>query len=303
MKDRVEALLFAAGRFIDEDHLVELLQEDKRVVKKALLELKDDYDDRKGETCLQIINEDNSWKMHVREEYLDLVSKLVSDKEIAKTVLETLAVIAWKTPMLQADVIKIRGPAAYEHIGELIERGFVTKEPSGRTFKLKVTDKFFDYFDVEGREDIRSMFKHVEAEAEAQQAEVDRDKQAYEEKKAEAEAVAAEIGDGVNPLESRDIDGAPSAQTLNDEDRPSGGDSDGDPAIAGELRELKRDVMALGEDIADMRDEEKERLGEEDDEDDSEDSKDAEKKPKPHPKHHAAHKKHPAHHKTKHKKH
>ena len=196
MKDKVEAVLFAAGRFVDEDYLAKILGEDIRRIRKALSELKNDYDKRANETSLQIVQEDKSWKLHVQDKYLDIVSKLVSDKEIAKTVLETLAIVAWKNPITQAELIKYRGPAAYEHVAELIERGFLTKAPEGRSFKLAITDKFFDYFDVEGREDIRNLFKQTEEKAQAQQADVDKQKEAYEEQKTLAEAAAKALAEG-----------------------------------------------------------------------------------------------------------
>ena len=61
---------------------------------------------------------------------------------------ETLAVIAYKQPIMQCDVIKIRGNKAYDHVKTLVEQGFITNERSGRTRILKLTEKFYDYFDV-----------------------------------------------------------------------------------------------------------------------------------------------------------
>jgi segregation and condensation protein B len=205
MKDQLEAILFAAGRYVDEDFVAKLLGQDVRRVRKALSELKADYDKRQHETALQIVQEEKSWKLHVQDKYLDIVSKLVSDKEIAKTVLETLAICAWKNPITQAELIKYRGPAAYEHVGELIERGFLTKQPEGRSFKLNITDKFFEYFDVEGREDIRKLFSQVEQKTTGEQEEIDKQKQTYEAQKTLADATAKALAEGKEP---------PTAQSL-----------------------------------------------------------------------------------------
>ena len=43
----------------------------------------------------------------------------------------------------------------------LEEQGFVAKERSGRTFKVKLSQKFFEYFDVDGSKDIREVFKKI----------------------------------------------------------------------------------------------------------------------------------------------
>jgi len=218
MKDEVEAILFAAGRFVDEDHIKDLLQADIRKVRKALHELKEQYDKLGDETSLQVVQEDKSWKLHVKDKYLDIVSKLVSDKEIAKTVLETLAIIAWKNPIMQAELIKIRGPAAYDHVAELLQREFITKEPLGRSFQLRVTQKFFDYFDVEGRQNIRELFKQVEERAAASQAEIDAKKEAYEQQlEAAKAAITGKAGEAVKDANTTASEAVPSAQKPGEE--------------------------------------------------------------------------------------
>lgn len=241
MKDRIEAILFAAGRYVDEDHIAQLLQEDVRKVRKGLQALKEQYD-LDPETSLQVVQEDKSWKLHVKDTYLDLVSKLVSDKEIAKTVLETLAIIAWKTPILQAEVIKIRGPAAYDHVSELLQREFITKEAFGRSFKLKITDKFFEYFDVEGREDIKKLFKQVDEKAAAEQVEIDKQKQVYEKK---VEAVKAAV--------SGENDEQPEVIKQENTSNTSASDSAQKTPVPKDLfTELEEEVAALGKDVEDL---------------------------------------------------
>ena len=180
MKDKVEAILFAAGRYVEAEYIAKLLQTDLRTVKKALSELKEDYDKRPG--AIHVTQENDQWKLQVRDQYLEYASKLAGDTEITKTVLETLAVVAWKNGISQAELIKIRGPAAYEHIGELTERGFLTKVAEGRSFKLTLQQKFFDYFDVEGRENIKELFAHVEAEKAPEQADIDAKQLEYDAK-------------------------------------------------------------------------------------------------------------------------
>ncbi|MGV8141637.1 MAG: SMC-Scp complex subunit ScpB [Candidatus Woesearchaeota archaeon] len=145
--ERVEAILFAVGKYLDEDTISQLCEIDKRNVKKSLEELKKDYDSRN--TALMIIQEGNNWKINVREKYLSLVRKIVSDTELSKSIMETLAVVAWKTPVFQNEIVKIRGNKCYDHIEELVNAGFITKDKKGRSYVLKTTDKFYNYFDIE----------------------------------------------------------------------------------------------------------------------------------------------------------
>ena len=50
---------------------------------------------------------------------------------------------------------------AYEHIAKLKEMDLITSEKSGRTRLLKLTPKFYDYFDV-AEEGLKEKFKNLE---------------------------------------------------------------------------------------------------------------------------------------------
>jgi len=110
---------------------------------------------------MMVLEEGTAWKMTVREGYLQTVRKITPYMEFSKTLMETLAVVAWKQPIMQSDVIKIRTNKAYEHIGELQEMGFLAKERHGRSFLLKLSQKFYDYFDLRDDVDVRNLFKHI----------------------------------------------------------------------------------------------------------------------------------------------
>ena len=141
-------------------------------VKERLEQLKKEYGDR--QSPMIVLEENGEWKMSTRERYLTSVRKITPHMEFPKTLMETLAVIAWKQPILQADVIRIRTNKAYDHIIELEKLGFVVKEKFSRTYKLKLTQKFFDYFDLRDDKDIEKMFTRVkrkeDVEKELQQA-------------------------------------------------------------------------------------------------------------------------------------
>lgn len=148
-KSRVEAILFAVGKYLDDEQIAQLCDIDKRKVKKVLEELKNDYDSR--DNALMIVQEGYRWKINVREKYLSLVRKVVADTELSKSIMETLAVIAWKTPVYQNEIVRIRGNKCYDHIEELVNTGFVTKDKKGRSYILKTTEKFYNYFDIDSK--------------------------------------------------------------------------------------------------------------------------------------------------------
>ncbi|HIH24622.1 TPA: SMC-Scp complex subunit ScpB [Candidatus Woesearchaeota archaeon] len=159
-KLQIEALLFSSGKTMSEESLAELSKLDPRTVKRALNDLQREYGER--DSAITIYNDPTGWKMMVRELYVSTVKNIVADTELTRACMETLAVIAYKYPkVLQSEVIDIRGSGAYEHMSELERLGFINRSSEGRSYAVKLTDKFFSYFDVAGGKDIREVFKNV----------------------------------------------------------------------------------------------------------------------------------------------
>ncbi|MBW2973233.1 SMC-Scp complex subunit ScpB [Candidatus Woesearchaeota archaeon] len=147
LKHRIESILFSAGKQITLEELSRLTKErDPEKIREAIRELKKDLEDKQG--SIMLIEEGDSWKLTVREKYLPFVRKVVSKTELPKTVIETLAIVAFKAPVLQSKVIHIRTNKAYKHLDYLEEKGYITREKKGRTKLIKLTQKFFEYFDV-----------------------------------------------------------------------------------------------------------------------------------------------------------
>ncbi len=162
MKNQVEALLFSCGKAMEEEQLAALIGTNQKVVKAALKALQKEYEAR--ETALKLFVEGSSWKLLVHDEYIPLVRRIIVDTELSKATMETLAVIAYHQPnVLQSKVVELRGGNAYEQIAELETLGFVVKKKQGRSFALRLTEKFYDYFDVEGEHAIRKVFTQVKA--------------------------------------------------------------------------------------------------------------------------------------------
>jgi segregation and condensation protein B len=158
IKKEVEAILFSAGRTVLLNEFQSLLgMRNPGLVKDTIRELIDEYIVR--DSPMMIVPEGEGWKLTVKEKFLPTVQKINPHTELSKTILETLAVISWKQPVLQSQVIKIRTNKAYDHIAELENLGFVTREKHGRSFLIKVTQKFLDYFDLPSAKEIKDVFK------------------------------------------------------------------------------------------------------------------------------------------------
>ena len=188
LKKDIEALLFSAGRKLGIEEFTQITKSTPEEIKFALAELKMEYDEKNS--SLMLANEGDSWKLTVREPFLPLVRKIVTETELSKTILETLAVIAFKYPIKQSDLIKIRTNKAYDHLKELEEMGYITRQKHGRTNLIKLTQRFFEYFDLpeEKVKQVFSDFSSIAKAIEEKEAEVKRVKEeqtamAVEEKK------------------------------------------------------------------------------------------------------------------------
>ncbi|MBN1644921.1 SMC-Scp complex subunit ScpB [Candidatus Woesearchaeota archaeon] len=147
LKNRLEALLFSSGKPMHLEELSRITKEkDLKRIEAALVELKKDLDEKKS--SIMLIQDGDEWKLAVREHYMPFVRKVVSTTELPRTILQTLAVVAHKAPVMQSQVIKIRTNKAYHHLDFLEEKGYITREKKGRTKLIKLTQKFFEYFDI-----------------------------------------------------------------------------------------------------------------------------------------------------------
>ena len=92
---------------------------------------------------------------------MDLV-ELLCPVDLKPATLRTLSVIALKEPIRQTALIEMRGSGAYDHIKELVDKGLIskTRDKNGRSFNLKTTPKFREYFKLKG--DTRSLAKILE---------------------------------------------------------------------------------------------------------------------------------------------
>ena len=160
LKSKIEAVLFTTAKALKVKEIAEVLSTEPDQTEEALLELIMDYSSRDG--ALEIDDEDG-YILQVKLEHMDIVEKLCP-VELKPAVLKTLTVIALKEPIRQAYLKDLRGSNAYEHVQELVEKGLISKnkDKNGRSFNLKTTQKFNEYFKLKG--DANALAKILEIE-------------------------------------------------------------------------------------------------------------------------------------------
>ena len=148
--NKIEAALFIAGRWLNIQELIMLTDLNPLLIKELIKDLKKKYETENS--AIEILEKENMWKMDVKEEHVHMVNKLATgSSEFTKAEQETLAIIAYKHPVKQSVIIKIRGNKAYDHIKKFIQLGLVKAKKSGHTLELTLSENFYNYFHIEKR--------------------------------------------------------------------------------------------------------------------------------------------------------
>ncbi|MFH1521919.1 MAG: SMC-Scp complex subunit ScpB [archaeon] len=143
--EKIEAALFIAGRFLTLQELIMLTDVNPVMLKEILRRLEKKY----SNGVLRLINRGNAWKMDIIEKYYYLINKLATgNAEFTKAEQETLAIIAYKQPIKQSVIIKIRGNKSYDHIKKFRQLGLIVGKRVGHTLDISLSEEFYEYFNV-----------------------------------------------------------------------------------------------------------------------------------------------------------
>ncbi|MEN9225541.1 MAG: SMC-Scp complex subunit ScpB [Thermostichus sp. HHBFW_bins_43] len=148
LKNQIEAILYLKGQPLELGSLAQLARCSRSDAYEALLELMEDYAHR--DSALEVLQVGEGFALQLREPFLELANQLLPP-EIGVGATRTLATIILRGPLSQAELVELRGQSAYQHVAELVEKGFVTRyrKEGSRSQWLRVTDKFHRYFTVD----------------------------------------------------------------------------------------------------------------------------------------------------------
>ncbi len=159
IKAKIEAILFLTAKPIKAQAIAALLNEDSSLVRQTILSLIQEYENKDG--ALEIASE-NGYIIQVKEEYANLLNDL-NPIELSQAAIRTLSAIAIKQPVIQSEIIKLRGSGAYDHIKELLEKDFISKHDDGRSPIIMTTKKFQEYFRLSKEaHSLRKLFKQTD---------------------------------------------------------------------------------------------------------------------------------------------
>jgi segregation and condensation protein B len=148
LSTKIEAILYLKAQPLTVAKIAEYAACEREAVQTALNKLIADYSQR--ETALEVAETPNGYCLQLRDSYHELIQQLIP-VDLGVGALRSLAAIALKGSISQTQLVELRGSGAYQHVQELVGLGFVRKrrQSDGRSFWLHVTEKFYQYFQVE----------------------------------------------------------------------------------------------------------------------------------------------------------
>src|SRR5689334_17757829 len=123
----LEALLFSTHHPLTAGRLAELLElESTKPIRRAIKELNEQYVE--NDRSFRVEQVAGGYQLLTTPEFGDVLKKLHQrevDAKLTKAALETMAIIAYKQPILRADIEAIRGVACGETVRSLMEKHLV----------------------------------------------------------------------------------------------------------------------------------------------------------------------------------
>lgn len=156
----VEAVLFAADAALTAARIGQVAKlQGVKVAKEAIAQLNERY--AQMGCAFRVESIAGGYQMLTLPEYHETLSRLYkarSETKLTGAALETLSIVAYKQPILRADIEAIRGVASGEVLRGLMERQLVKivgrAEIVGRPMLYGTSKKFLETFGLAGLEDL-----------------------------------------------------------------------------------------------------------------------------------------------------
>ena len=147
----IESIVFVSGNAISVKDISERLEVTDKEVIKAAKELQKKYGDDCGLHLLIFNNKLQFCSNPKNAETVSIVLNPIKERELSRSMLETVAIIAYKQPVTRLDLEELRGNSEYA-IQNLLKLGVIEivgrKDAIGRPVLFGTTDEFLKRFQI-----------------------------------------------------------------------------------------------------------------------------------------------------------
>jgi len=150
----IEALLFAAGEEIGLSDIALSVGQDEKTARALIRSLADKYDEEKR--GIEITEVNGTYRLRTRPEfygYITALFKAPQRRPMSQTLLETLAIIAYRQPITKPQIEDIRGVNADHAVNRLMELGLICEkgrlDVPGKPILFVTTNDFLRHYGFE----------------------------------------------------------------------------------------------------------------------------------------------------------
>ena len=161
IKNIIEALLFVAGDPLSIDRIKNVLElTETKEIRKAIASLAEEYEDRSGGFFLCEVA--GGYQIRTRSEYKMWIKRFLRSKpiRISRAGMETLAIVAYKQPVIRNEIEHIRGVDCGGILRMLLERNLIRilgrKKIPGRPLIYATTKQFLEMFNLKDLKELPS---------------------------------------------------------------------------------------------------------------------------------------------------
>ena len=160
VKAVLEALLFVSGEPLSVERCTAILgQVTKSQVQASLRELQQDY--QQEGRALQVVQVAGGYRLATKEQFAPWIRRLDKAKapaKLSRSAVESLAIIAYRQPIVRGEIEKIRGVETSGVLRTLLERKLVRmvgrKDEPGRPIMYGTTKHFLEHFGLKSLADL-----------------------------------------------------------------------------------------------------------------------------------------------------
>lgn len=155
----VESLLFISGEAVSLASIAQTIEMDKATARAIIHTLGDKYE--KEKRGIRIVEVGDAYQMCTAPtcfEYIRNMYKNPNRQGLTQSLLETMAIIAYKQPITRAQIEEIRGVSAEHAVSRLVEKKLVCEvgrlDAPGKPVLFGTTSDFLRYFGFKNVEEL-----------------------------------------------------------------------------------------------------------------------------------------------------
>jgi segregation and condensation protein B len=156
---QLEAMLFAAGESVPLAELAEALGVEIPIARQLLTQMQEIY--TQSNSAIHLAEANDAYRLVTNPTYFPIIQRLLKIKPrraLSQTLLETLAIVAFKQPVTKGVIEQIRGVNSDHSVNRLVEYGLIEEkgrlDAPGRPMLFGTTEDFLMFYGLKNVEQL-----------------------------------------------------------------------------------------------------------------------------------------------------